>query len=197
MSIFLNFLRRGYSVSRKATFGERIAVKLGRYLALRNKNVEIAKSTMISPDTMIHPRTGKITIGENCSIAPNAILQGNIKIGNNVSVQIRSMLIGYGTCDDQNGLISIGDNTRIAPNCMLIAADHVFADPDTPIRQQGMKPGNITIEDDVWIAGGVHINAGVTIGRGSVIGAGAVVTKDIPPFSVAVGIPAKVIKKRG
>ncbi|MBO5765373.1 MAG: acyltransferase, partial [Lentisphaeria bacterium] len=65
------------------------------------------------------------------------------------------------------------------------------------IHEQGMKPGRITIEDDVWIAGGVHINSGVTIGRGSVIGAGAVVTKDIPPMSVAVGVPAKVIKKRG
>ena len=80
---------------------------------------------------------------------------------------------------------------------MLIAADHVFADPDKPIRLQGMKPGSIIIEDDVWVAGGAHINAGVTIGRGSIIGAGAVVTKDIPPMSVAVGVPAKVIKKRG
>ena len=130
-------------------------------------------------------------------VSPYAILQGNIKIGKNVSVQARTMLIGYGDENDPTGLISIGDNSRIAPNCMLIAADHVFADPDKPIRLQGMKPGNITIEDDVWVGGGAHINAGVTIGRGSIIGAGAVVTKDIPPMSVAVGVPAKVIKKRG
>ena len=197
MSMFLNFMRKGYSVVRTATLGERIAVWIGRRLALRHKNVKLADGVMISPDAMVHPRTGKIEIDENSVVSPYAILQGNIKIGKNVSVQARSMLIGYGTVDDQSGLISIGDNSRIAPNCMLIAADHVFADPEKPIRCQGMKPGNITIEDDVWVGGGAHINAGVTIGRGSVIGAGAVVTKDIPPMSVAVGVPAKVIKKRG
>ncbi|MBO5644276.1 MAG: acyltransferase [Lentisphaeria bacterium] len=197
MSIFLNFLRRGYNQPRRATWGERLALKIGRYLALRHKNVEIAKSASISPDAMINPRSGKITIGEKSIISPQAVLQGNIKIGNNVSVQGRTIIVGYGTCDEPSGLISIGDNTRIAPNCMLIAADHVFADPNKTIHEQGMKPGRITIEDDVWIAGGVHINSGVTIGRGSVIGAGAVVTKDIPPMSVAVGVPAKVIKKRG
>lgn len=54
----------------------------------------------------------------------------------------------------------------------------------------------IVIEDDVWIAARVNVMAGVTIGKGSVIGAGSVVTKDIPPYSIAVGTPAKVIKKR-
>ena len=197
MSMFLNFMRKGYSVVRTATLGEKIAVWIGRRLALRHKNVTLADGVMISPDAMVHPRTGKIEIGENSVVSPYAILQGNIKIGKNVSVQARTMLIGYGTVEEQSGLISIGDNSRIAPNCMLIAADHVFSDPATPIRCQGMKPGCITIEEDVWVGGGVHINAGVTIGRGSVIGAGAVVTKDIPPMSVAVGVPAKVIKKRG
>lgn len=197
MSIFLNFIRKGNSVVRTATFGERLAVWIGKRLALRHKNVSLGKGVMISPDAMVNPRCGKIEIGENSIVSPYAILQGNIKIGKNVSVQARTMLIGYGTCEDQNGIISIGDNSRIAPNCMLIAADHVFADPDKPIRMQGMKPGSIIIEDDVWVAGGAHINAGVTIGRGSIIGAGAVVTKDIPPMSVAVGVPAKVIKKRG
>jgi acetyltransferase-like isoleucine patch superfamily enzyme len=52
------------------------------------------------------------------------------------------------------------------------------------------------IEDDCWLGDGVKVLDGVTIGRGSVIGAGAVVTKDIPPFSVAVGVPARVIKTR-
>ena len=197
MSIFINFLRKGKNIMTTSTFGDKIANWIGRRLALRHKNVELAASAIISPDALVNPRSGKITIGENTVVGPGAILQGNIKIGKNVSIQTRTMLVGYGDLDDMSGLISIGDNTRIAPNCMLIAADHVFSDPDKPIRMQGMKPGCITIEDDVWIAGGVHINSGVTIGRGSVIGAGAVVTKDIPPMSVAVGVPAKVIKKRG
>jgi acetyltransferase-like isoleucine patch superfamily enzyme len=79
---------------------------------------------------------------------------------------------------------------------MMIAANHVFSDPDRPIHSQGLDHAPITIEDDVWIGGRVNVVAGVTVGRGSVIGAGAVVTKDVPPYSVAVGVPARVIKSR-
>ena len=196
MSILLNFLRRGQSVVNRSTPGNRFCVWLGRRLALRHKNVTIASNAMISPDAMINPRRGKIVIGNACQISPGAVLQGNITLGENVSVQAGSMLVGYGDIENPSGLISIGNNSRIAPKCMLIAANHVFSDPDKPICKQGMAPEPIIVEDDVWIGGGVHINAGVTIGKGSVIGAGAVVTKDIPPYSVAAGVPAKVIKSR-
>ncbi len=196
VSILLNFLRRGHSVANRSTPGNRFCVWLGRRLALRHKNVTLAPDALISPDAMINPRRGKITVGRACQVSPGAVLQGNIVLGDNVSVQAGSMLIGYGDLENPSGVITVGNNTRIAPKCMLIAANHVFSDPDKPICKQGMAPEPITIGDDVWIGGGVHINAGVTIGRGSVIGAGAVVTKDIPPFSVAVGVPAKVVKRR-
>ncbi|MCX7595635.1 MAG: acyltransferase, partial [Fischerella sp.] len=62
--------------------------------------------------------------------------------------------------------------------------------------EQGVTCKGIIIEDDCWLGHGVTVLDGVTIGKGSVIGAGAVVTKDIPPYSVAVGIPAKVVKSR-
>ena len=196
MSILLNFLRRGHSVANRSSFGNRFCLWLGRRLALRHKNVFIAPDAMISPDAMINPRQGKITIGNSCQVSPGAVLQGNITLGENVSVQAGSMLIGYGDTQNPTGVISIGNNTRIAPKCMLIAANHVFNDPDKPICKQGRAPEPIIVEEDVWIGGGVHINAGVTVGKGSVIGAGAVVTRDIPPYSVAVGVPAKVVKSR-
>lgn len=63
-------------------------------------------------------------------------------------------------------------------------------------NNEALSKGNIIIEDDVWIGQGAIILSGVTIGRGSVIGAGAVVAKDIPPYSIVVGNPGKVIKKR-
>ena len=102
------------------------------------------------------------------------------------------MLVGY----PQAG-VTIGNDVRIAAHCMMVSANHRFADPDMPIRKQGLDFGPITIEDDVWIGSRVNILAGVTVGRGSVIGAGAVVTKDVPPMSVMVGVPARKIGERG
>ena len=118
------------------------------------------------------------------------------QLGENCSVQYNTLMIGYGNPGENQGMIKVGNNVRIAPNVMIISANHVFDNTDIPICKQGMDVKPITIEDDVWVAGRVNIMAGVTIGKGSVIGAGSVVTKDIPPYSVAVGVPAKVIKTR-
>ncbi|GGG07680.1 hypothetical protein GCM10010913_31840 [Paenibacillus aceti] len=117
------------------------------------------------------PYGGSIEIGENCSINSFCHINGN-------------------------GGLKIGNNVRIATNCTLIPANHIFSDPNIPITFQGETREGITIEDDVWLGAGVKVLDGVVIGRGSVIGAGSVVNKSIPPFSIAVGIPAKVIKKR-
>ena len=65
-----------------------------------------------------------------------------------------------------------------------------------PINEQGHSPGVILIEEDVWLGSHVTVLPNVTIGKSSIIGSGSVVTKDIPPFSIAAGVPAKVIKNR-
>ena len=193
---FWSLLDGGNSSPSNKTFSQRVSSWFGRHIACRRKRVSIHKTSVVSPDARINPRSGEIVIGKSCTIAPNAVLQGNIRMGSNCSVQYNSLLIGYGDPNDSQGFISIGNDVRIAPNVMIISANHIFENPEMPIRTQGMNVSPITIEDDVWIAGGVHITAGVTIGKGSVIGAGSVVTHDIPPYSVAVGVPAKVIKKR-
>lgn len=95
------------------------------------------------------------------------------------------------------GHIKIGQDCLLAPRVSLIAVNHIFSDPNRPINIQGHTAKGITIEDDCWLGYGVTVVDGVTIGKGSVIGAGAVVTKDIPPYSIAVGVPAKVVGKRG
>ena len=193
---FWSYIEKGNSIPHKKTAGGRFSCWVGRRIACRHKRVHIDKSAKISPDCRIHPRKGEIFIGKDCSVAPNAVLQGNIQLGENCSVQYNTLMIGYGNPGETQGLIKVGNNVRIAPNVMIISANHVFDNPDIPICEQGMDVKPITIEDDVWVAGRVNIMAGVTIGKGSVIGAGSVVTKDIPPYSVAVGVPAKVIKTR-
>ena len=95
------------------------------------------------------------------------------------------------------GNLSIGRDVLIAAHCSFISAQHVFGDLSQPIRAQGLTTrGDIVIEDDVWLGMGVRVMDGVRIGRGSVVGANSVVTRDVPPYSVAVGAPARVIRKR-
>lgn len=188
---FWIFLEKGSTELNRETRGKKLALYIGRKLALRDKNVTIDETCMISPQSRINARGGKIVLGAETLVAANAVIQGNVRMGTNCSVQWNSFLCGY-----PGGEITIGNDVRIAPNCMLVAANHKFDAVDRPITEQGLDAKPITIEDDVWIGGRVNIMAGVTIGKGSVIGAGSVVTKDIPPYSVAVGVPAKVVKRR-
>ncbi|WP_416670509.1 acyltransferase [Egbenema bharatensis] len=94
------------------------------------------------------------------------------------------------------GNIKIGQDCMIACQSGIIANQHRFDDLSRPIREQGVTKQGIVIEDDCWLGHRVTVLDGVTIGKGSVVGAGAVVTRDIPPYSVAVGVPAKVISRR-
>ncbi len=175
---------------------ERLLYWCGRRLALRHKNVTIPKTCLIHPGAKIHPRNGSIHFGNHCLVGHGAIIQGNVHLADHCSVQPYTILTGYGTCEDKSGQITIGHNVRIASHGMIIAANHNFSDPNKPIHGQGLSHKAITIEDGVWVGGRVNITAGVTIGHDSVIGAGSVVTKDIPPMSIAVGVPAKIAKKR-
>lgn len=193
---FWILLDGGSSMPEKETRWQRLALWVGRKLATRHRRVKVGSTTLISPQSRIHPRKGSIQIGEHCKIAPNTVIQGNVEMGDDCSVQYGTVLVGYGTADNPDGKITIGNKVRIAPYVMMIAGNHAFADPNQPIHGQGFINAPITIEDDVWVAGRVNIMGGVTIGKGSVIGAGSVVTKDIPPYSIAAGVPAKVIKKR-
>ena len=115
----------------------------------------------------------------NCDYGKNIFLGSNITINFNVTIlDIRK--------------VTIGDHTMIGPGTLITSVGHPLSPKARSSYQAFAKP--VTIEKDVWIGGNVVILPGITIGRGSVIGAGSVVTKDIPPFSVAVGSPARVIK---
>ena len=94
------------------------------------------------------------------------------------------------------GGIIIGNNVLIGQAVNMHSESHIYEDSTLPIREQGITYQGIVIKDDVWIGSGSTILDGVTIETGAVIGSGAVVTKSIPPYSVAVGIPAKVIGTR-
>lgn len=195
MSVW-NILDGGMSMPEALTLGQRLNLRIGRYFALRHRGVTLAQTCRVHAGAKINPRQGRIQVGELTTIAEGAVIQGNVFLGHHCSVQIYSLLIGYGTADKADGRISIGNYVRIAPRVMMIGANHIYADTSVPIHSQGLRHEPIVVEDDVWIGGGVIVVAGVTVGRGSVIGAGSVVTKNIPPLAVAVGTPARVIKTR-
>jgi acetyltransferase-like isoleucine patch superfamily enzyme len=138
--------------------------------------------------------TGAVAIGDDVRILRGVTMsttpEGKIQIGNGVH-------IGEGSVIYSGVGIRIGDNVIIGPQNIIVDLDHCFQNLDLPINQQGMNGKEISIEEDVWIASQCVIIKGVTIGKGSVIAAGSIVNSSIPPYSVAAGVPAKVIKKRG
>ncbi|MBX3639271.1 MAG: hypothetical protein KF888_02005 [Nitrosomonas sp.] len=95
------------------------------------------------------------------------------------------------------GGVQIGSDVLMGPDVKIITRNHLFEDPTIRISDQGTLFRTITIGNDVWIGANVIILPGVNIGNGSVIAAGAVVAKDVMPFTIVGGVPAKVIGKRG
>ena len=166
----------------------RAILKRGRKINL-GANVVVERGAKLWVDT----NDSYIAIGDDSYISSQCILNtfnGWISLGSNCTVNSYAILYGHGG-------LEIGNDVRIAPQVMIMPMNHISKDPHVPIRKQGISSQGVKIEDDVWLGAGAIILDGVTIGRGSVIGAGAVVTKDIPPHSVAIGVPARVIKKRG
>ena len=135
----------------------------------------------------------KVTVGSYAIIRPTNLYGGEpgegLKVGNNSSIGPYS----YIGC---SGYIEIGDNVMISPRVSIYSENHNFDDPHIPMIDQGVTRSFVKIEDDCWIAANSVILAGVVIGKGSVIAAGSVVTKDVPPYSVVAGNPAKILKIR-
>jgi acetyltransferase-like isoleucine patch superfamily enzyme len=174
------------------------------------RNVVFGKSI-----TLRHPH--KISIGDNVVIDDYAVLDAKgennegIVIGDNVMIGRNSSI----SCKDGN--IFIGNNANIATNCFIQSAadvmigknvlisaycyiigggDHETERTDIPIIAQAQIVQGIRIEDNCLIGAGVMIQDGVTIKRDAIVGTGAVVRTDIQEFDVAVGVPARVVKKR-
>lgn len=84
----------------------------------------------------------------------------------------------------------------IAPNCVLVAFDHGFRNLEIPMIDQPYEDAPVVIDDDVWIAANCMITKGVILGKGCIVGANSVVTKDMQPFTIVGGVPAKVIGTR-
>jgi acetyltransferase-like isoleucine patch superfamily enzyme len=133
------------------------------------KGCRIHKETSISPNVRIK---GKFEMGQGSSIAQNCSISG------------------------ENAGVIIGKHVMIAPNVVIVAFNHGYQNLDIPMSKQKNIEAPIFIEDNVWIASNCTIGKGVRIGAGSIIAANSFVNINIPPNSIAGGVPAKIIKTR-
>jgi len=128
--------------------------------------------------------------GQNINIEHGAYF-GNgreIEIGDNSGIGLNARL---------SGPITIGANVMMGPDVMIYTANHNTARTDIPMIQQGDSDHNpVIIEDDVWIGARAILLPGVHIGKGAIIAAGSIVTKDVPPYTIVGGNPARAIKQR-
>jgi maltose O-acetyltransferase len=130
------------------------------------------------------------SVGSGTAIRPEL----RCDYGYNVSVG-ENVFVNWGAVFLDVGRITVGDFVQVGPNCQFLTATHPL---DVGRRREGWEgSAPITIEDDVWLGGGVIVLPGVTIGAGSVVGAGAVVTRDVPAGVLVVGNPARVVRQLG
>lgn len=137
-------------------------------------------------------QAGRIDVGFRSKVKRGVTVRafdGLVSIGNRVSIAENSVFYGHGG-------ITVRDGTLLAPHCILAASQHIFDEFEPHIRFQGETARGIHIGEGVWIGARAVILDGVSVGDGAVIGAGAVVTDDIPPNSVAVGVPCRLLRKR-
>ena len=192
-------IQTGVSISDGSCIGiaDHTCINRGTILEAHNTDqIHLGKHVFLDRDVRIScGRGGGIVDLRECVSIDRGVdikthRHGRTTIGKHTYIGPYCCLSGYGD-------IKIGKNCLIASHTSIYAHNYNFEDPTIAIRQQGYTQKGISIGDDCWIGSGVRIVDGVSIGAGSVIGAGAVVTRDIPPNSIAVGSPAKVIRARG
>ena len=155
--------------------GANVYLDYGVYLHACPQGIHIGDNVFVMHQTELHvynfrqlPQSG-IWIGDNCFIGESTIVRGQ-------------------------GGVHIGNSVLVAPGAKILAVNHLFGDVTQPVMAQGIEAKGIVIKDGAWIGGGAILLDGVHIGKGAIVGAGAVVTRDVPPFSVAVGSPARIVK---
>jgi acetyltransferase-like isoleucine patch superfamily enzyme len=175
-----SFRNRGLTETVKIAFyniGLLYKFKFGYYVAgsailKKRKLIRIGKRAEIQDFVIIRTTRNPVVIGKNTQLNPFTVIYG-----------------GSG--------VYIGDNVMIAPHCMIASGNHDFKQLEKPMRHvEGISKGPIIIEEGVWIGANSTITDGVTIGHDSVVAAGSVVTKNVAPFDIVGGVPAKVLGSR-
>jgi acetyltransferase-like isoleucine patch superfamily enzyme len=165
-SLIISLLKKGRHTFRKKYFIHRTALIHDR------REVRLGEGAQIWEYVIIRKGYADVTIGPHSQIGPFTVI-----------------FSGSG--------VSIGDNVMIGPHCVIASGNHDFKQTEKPMRfASDISKGPIIIEDNVWIGANCTITDGVRIGREAVIAANSVVTKDVAPFDMVGGVPAKILGNR-
>ena len=171
-------------------------LRLNNWLRWRNRRSLARKGTFIADSVQVLG-WANISIGRNCVISDESWINVNERSPHSVSIRIGDFtFLGRRNFLSSGALIDIGPYCLTGIDCHFLGADHNYSDPFVPYVTTGVtKGGQIRIGANCWLGSSVTILKGVTVGHGSVVGAASVVTQDIPPFSIAVGSPARIVKR--
>jgi acetyltransferase-like isoleucine patch superfamily enzyme len=137
-----------------------------------SKAITFGRGTVIKAFTIVQTHNGKISFGENCGVS------------------------NFNHISTVDADVTIGNNVRLGPNVTILGSGRIFSKKNVPIVEQGYTHKGVTIGNDVLIGAGAIILDGGNISDGAVIGAGSLVDKDVPPYSIVFGAPARVVWKR-
>lgn len=159
----------------KISLGNRVAIDDGVLLdasGAGDLGIELGDHVIVSRNCVIQGKTGSVLIGPKTDLGCNVVITSNSGI-------------------------EIGHSVLIAANCYIGGGRYITDHLDIPMMDQGVyTKGPVVIKDDVWLGAGATVLDGVTVGQGCIVGAGAVVTRDLPEYSIAVGVPAKILRSR-
>lgn len=174
-------------------------VVFGKNVTLRHPgHIEIGEGTIIDDNVLLDAKGtspgSRIIIGKHCFVGRNTILSckgGVIRLADHANIGANCLIQSESLCD-------LGEGALLASYCYLVAGGNHGTDrvDIPPIQQASFSRGGIKLEAGVWLGARCTVIDGVTVGRDAVAGAGAVVTKNVGPYDVVVGVPAKKVKNR-
>ena len=161
------------------------------------RGIEVDRTCALGPHLWLRRgfskgHKGRIKLGPRCQLDSGTVIEafgGSVVLGENVFIGPHAVIYGHGG-------VEIGDDTLVSMHCRILSSNHTIPVVERRIRWEPDLLLPTKIGRDVWLGAGVTVLGGVTIGDGCVVGAGAVVTRDLPPYSIAWGVPARVTGQR-
>jgi acetyltransferase-like isoleucine patch superfamily enzyme len=159
------------------------------------RRIHLGRRVMVGEGCFLDANTprGRIELQDDVWLSRGSYIvagEAQVVVGPQTYVGHRCLIYGHAG-------VTVGRDVLLANDVQLICGNHTFSRRDVPIRAQPPQGAPIVVEDDVWLGASAIVLGGVTIGRGAVVGAGAVVTRSLPPYSIARGVPARVVGQRG